>query len=152
MMTTTTIPSPTEPASARQRNEGLWKQMSSLYHAKRVEDALAYWHEDARYEAAFPVAGLPAVVEGRAALTEMFAALVSLAERIEVRDRRFHQTGDPDVAFVEERFIADLAGGGRYDNRTVMRITFRDGLIAEMLEYAGQHENEALLGRIRLAG
>jgi ketosteroid isomerase-like protein len=137
--------------TARERNLAVWRRMSSLYYAKRVEESLAEWHEDARWEAVYPVAGLPSVVEGRAALTQMFAGMAAAAERIEVHDVRFHQTEDLDVAFVEERMVIDLAGGGRYENRIVMRVRFRDGLIAEMLEYSGPRETEELIRRLGVA-
>lgn len=139
---------PTELAVARERNEAVWKQASALLYAKRIGEFLAYWHDDARYEVAYPVAGLPAVVEGRAALGELFAGFAAVAERIEVADVRFHQTDDPDVAFVEERMVAELVGGGRYENQLVIRVTFRDGLIAAMHEYYGQHAHEQLLRRL----
>ncbi len=42
----------------------------------------------------------------------------------------------------------DLAGGGRFENRVVMRVTFRDGLIAEMLEYGDRRAMEDLLRRL----
>jgi ketosteroid isomerase-like protein len=45
----------------------------------------------------------------------------------------------------------DLVDGGRYDNRVIMRVTFRDGLIAEMLEYYGAHQFENLLYRLGIA-
>lgn len=125
-------------------NQQVWTEMSSLYYAKRVDDAMALWDEHARWEAVYPVEGLPSVVEGRAALTEFFAGLASLAERIEVQDQVFHQTANPNVAFVEELMVLDLVDGGRYENRIVMRLTFRDGLIAEMVEYSGPRENSQL--------
>lgn len=135
-------------ADARQRNEAIWKQTSSLYYLKRIDESLALWHEDARYEAAFPVPGLPAVVEGRAALVAMFAGMAALAQTITVHDVRFEQTDDPDVVYIDERMVADLVGGGRYENRNLIRLTFRDGLIAEMLEFSGQRALEGLLQRI----
>jgi ketosteroid isomerase-like protein len=91
------------------------------------------------------------MVEGRAAVTRMFAGLIAAAERIEVDDVRFHQTEDPDVAFIEEHMVIDLTDGGRYENRIVMRVTFRDGLIAEMLEYADPRPTEELLRRLGVA-
>jgi ketosteroid isomerase-like protein len=148
----TTTPSQAGLAAARERNEAVWKQQSTLFYAKRVEESLAHWHEDARWEAVYPVEGMPAVVEGRPALTGMFAGIAAAAERIAVDDVRFHQTDDPDVVFIEERFVADLVGGGRYENRVVMRVTFRDGLIAEMIEYSGPREIEELVRRLGPAG
>ena len=143
-MTTST----TDLTTVRERNEAVWREQAALLFAKRVDEAFAHWHEDARYEAVYPVDGLPAVVEGRDALAQMFAALVSAGERIQSLDYAFHQTADPAVAFVEERFVMDLAGGGRFDNRVSMRITFRDGLIAEMVEYADRRAVEELLRRL----
>ena len=58
---------------------------------------------------------------------------------------RFHQTDDPDVALVEERMVADLVGGGRYENFLAIRVTFRDGLIADMYEYYGQVAHQAMV-------
>jgi ketosteroid isomerase-like protein len=141
----------TTATTTRQRNEAVWKQSSALLYDKRLEEFLAYWHEDARYEVAYPVEGVPPVVEGHAALGELFAAFTAAAERIEVHDVRFHQTDDPEVAFVEERMTADLVDGGRYENSLVIRVTFRNGLIAEMHEYYGQRAHEDLLRRVGFA-
>jgi ketosteroid isomerase-like protein len=138
----------TDLASARERNEAIWKQSRTALYAKRLDEVLTYWHEDARYEVAYPIDGFPAVVEGRAALAEIFAGFIAAAERIEVHDVRFHQTDDPDIAIVEERMVADLIDGGRYENRLVIRVTFRDGLLAELLEYYGYREHEELLRRL----
>jgi ketosteroid isomerase-like protein len=145
---TTTATNPSTLAAARARNEATWHQTSSLYYAKRVEDSLAFWREDSRYEAAYPVAEWPAVVEGRDALMAMFTAMVSPAKHIEVHDVRFHQTDDPDVVFVEERMVAELFDGARYDNHNILRLTFTDGLIAEMYEYTGQLALLELLSRL----
>lgn len=148
-MTITT--SPTDLAIARERNEAVWRQAGAQLYARRIGEFLAYWHEDARYEVAYPVTGFPAVVEGRAALGELFAGFMAMAERIEVTDVRFHQTDDPDVAFVEERMVAELVGGGRYENVMVIRVSFREGLIAAMYEYYGQRAHEELLQRLGAA-
>ncbi|HYC82202.1 MAG TPA: nuclear transport factor 2 family protein [Solirubrobacterales bacterium] len=145
-MATTAIP--TELAAARERNEAIWRQSSTSLYDNRIDEFLAYWHEDARYEVAYPIGDFPAVVEGRAALGELFASFAAASERLEVHDVRFHQTDDPQVAFVEERMVAELVGGGRYENRLVIRVTFRDGLIAEMCEYYGQRAHEELLVRL----
>jgi ketosteroid isomerase-like protein len=139
------------PTTTRSRNEAVWRQSAALLYDKRIEEFLAYWHDNARYEVAYPVEGFPPVVEGRTALGELFAGFVAAAERIEVHDVRFHQTDDPNVAFVEERMTADLADGGSYENSLVIRVTFRDGLIAEMHEYYGQRAHEDLLRRLGFA-
>jgi ketosteroid isomerase-like protein len=145
-MPSSTLPTATpDLVAAGERNHATWKASAALLYAGRIEEFLGYWREDARYEVAYPIAGMPAVVEGREALGELFAGFGAAAERIAVHDVRFHQTTDPDVAFVEERMVADLVGGGRYENRLVIRVTFRDGLIAEMLEHYGERRHEELL-------
>lgn len=138
----------TTATTTRERNEAVWNQSSALLYDKRLDEFLAYWHEDARYEVAYPVEGFPPVVEGRAALGELFAGFTAAAERIQVDDVRFHQTDDPNVAFVEEQMTANLVDGGSYENSLVIRVTFRDGLIAEMHEYYGQRAHEDLLRRL----
>ena len=45
---------------------------------------------------------------------------------------------------------AELHGGGTYENRLIMRVTFRDGLIAEIVEYYGERAHEDLLRRLGL--
>ena len=141
-MTTTAIPTTA--------NEAAWRESAEHLHAGRIAEFLAYWTEDCRYEVAYPVGDFPAVVEGREALAQIFGGFASMAERIVVRDVRFHQTTDPSVAFVEETMEADLVGGGRYENRLAMRVTFHDGRIAEIFEYYGQTAHEDLLRSVGL--
>ena len=81
--------------------------------------------------------GMPAVIEGRDALGALFGGFGAAATSIEVQDVTFHQTDDPRVAIVQERMVAELHGGGRYENLLIIVVTFRDGLIAEMFEYYG---------------
>jgi ketosteroid isomerase-like protein len=149
-MSSTTLSAPDLAATA-ERNQEIWRTCAKLLYAGRIEEFLGYWREDARYEVAYPIAGMPAVVEGREALGAVFAGFGAAAERIEAHDVRFHQTIDPDVAFVQERMVADLVGGGRYENLLVIRVTFRDGLIADMLEYYGERRHEELLRTLGFA-
>jgi ketosteroid isomerase-like protein len=65
-----------------------------------------------------------------------------LAASIRVDDVRFHQTADPDVAFVEEHMTAELRDGGRYENDLCLRVSFSDGRIAAIFEYYGQRAHE----------
>jgi ketosteroid isomerase-like protein len=148
---TTTTPR-LDPATARERNMAVWEESSALLFAKRVDEFAAFWHEDARYEVAYPIAGMPAALEGRAMLAEVMTGLVAAADRIQVHDIEFHQTDNPDVAFVEERWDVDMVGGGRYENRMVIRVTFRDGLIASVLEYYGERAHEEFLRRLGVTG
>jgi ketosteroid isomerase-like protein len=138
-------------AAARARNEDVWHRSSKLLYAGEIDEFIGNWCDDASYEAALPVAGLPAVITGHEALHAAFTGLVAGARGIAVNDVRFHQTDDPDVAIIEERMVAELADGSSYENRLIIRVTFRDGRIAEMLEYYGQLAHQALLRKLGFA-
>ncbi len=133
-------------------NEAVWHAAGAALYARDVARLLTYWHPDGTYEVAYPVAGLPAVVTGHDELGGLFAAFAELATSIAVKDVRYHATADPDVAFVEEHMTAELRDGGRYENDLCLRVTFRDGRIASILEYYGQSAHEQLARRVGLAG
>jgi ketosteroid isomerase-like protein len=139
------------PITARERNLAVWNQAAAALYAGRIDEYTAYWQPDGRYEVAYPIGDMPAAVEGREAIEHLFRAFGAAAASIAVHDVRFHQTEDPDVAFVEERMVAELRDGGRYENRLAIRATFRDGLIAEVFEYYGEGAHANLLGRLGLA-
>ncbi len=151
MTAPTTRPSPEgSPTDVRTRNELIWHRSAEALYSKRLEDFLADWQDDGRYEVAYPVPGMPPVVEGKDALRQLFGGFLAAVERAGVHDVHFHQTEDPTVAFVQERMVLDLIDGSRYENRLVLRVTFRDGRLAELLEYYGYREHEALLQRLGL--
>jgi ketosteroid isomerase-like protein len=133
-------------------NEVAWHASSAALYAGDIESFLGYWEPDGRYEVAYPVAGVPPVIEGHDAMRQVFTGFASLADWIRVDDVRFHATVDPDVAFVEEHMSAQLTGGGRYENDLCMRVTFRNGRIAEIFEYYGDRAHEELVQRFALAG
>jgi ketosteroid isomerase-like protein len=142
-MTTTNTP-----ITARERNEAVWNQAATALYAGRIDEYVAYWQPDGRYEVAYPIGDMPATVEGHEAISQLFGAFGTAATSIAVHDVRFHQTDDPDVAIVEEQMVADLVGGGSYENLLAIRVTFRDGLIADMYEYYGQVAHQALADRL----
>jgi ketosteroid isomerase-like protein len=131
-----------------ERNQAVWRAAADALYAGRLDAFLDCWTADARYEVAYPIGDFPAAVQGRDALGALFAAFGAITTGVAVHDVRLHRTDDPAVAFVEERMVADLAGGGRYENRLAIRVTFRDGRIAEMFEYYGEAAHERLLGRL----
>jgi ketosteroid isomerase-like protein len=138
-------------AAARARNEQTWRASSEALYSGRIDEFMTYWCADAHYEAALPVPGMPPIIAGREALHTTFSALTASVESIAVHDVRFHQTDDPDVAIIEERMVAELRGGGRYENRLIIRTTFRDGKIAEMYEYYGQLAHQQMLRQLGFA-
>ena len=131
-------------------NEAVWHASGAALYAGDIDAFLGHWAPDGRYEVAYPVAGLPPVVTGHAALRELFTGLTSLAAAIRVDDVRFHSTTDPDVAFVEEHMTAELRDGGRYENDLCLRVMFRDGRIASIFEYYGERAHAQLAHRVGL--
>jgi ketosteroid isomerase-like protein len=129
-------------------NEAVWHASGAALYAGDIDTFLGHWQPDGRYEVAYPVAGLPAVIEGHDALRALFGGFAQLARAIRVEDVRFHATTDPDVAFVEEHMTAELHDGSVYENDLCLRVTFRDGRLAEIFEYYGQSAHEALARRI----
>ena len=142
----TTSPTATlDLTAARARNEATWRAAAVALYAGDIEEFLAHWTAEPRYSVAYPVDGIPPVRRGPRPVPGPVRWVRAAADTsIEVHDVRFHQTDDPDVAIVEERMVADLVGGGSYENVLVIRVTFRDGLIADMYEYYGQVAHQAL--------
>jgi ketosteroid isomerase-like protein len=146
--TTSTTSGAIDLATARARNEATWRAAALALYAGDVEEFLTHWTADPTYSVAYPVEGLPPAVAGREQFRALFGGFGSAATKIEVHDVRFHQTDDPDVVFVEERMVADLIDGGSYENLMAIRVTFRDGLMADMHEYYGQIAHQALVHRL----
>jgi ketosteroid isomerase-like protein len=132
-------------------NDATWRASSAALYAGDIETLLTYWQPDGRYEVAYPIAGLPPVVAGNEQLRAVFSGFASLARWIAVADVRFHQTADPEVAFVEEHMSAELHDGSRYENDLCLRVTFRDGKIASIFEYYGERAHADLARRVGLA-
>jgi ketosteroid isomerase-like protein len=141
----TSLSAPLDLASARARNESTWRAAAVALYAGDVEQCLTYWTDNPRYAVAYPVDGVPAVVEGRDQFRALFGGFAAVASTIEVHDVRFHQTDDAQVAIVEERMVAQLHSGHRYENLLVIKVTFADGLISDVFEYYGEIAHQAML-------
>ena len=137
--------------AAGRLNQRAWTDASRLLYSGRIDEFLALWTPDARYEVAYPATGIPAVAQGKDAMRALFGGLTSAATSIEVQDVHFHQTIDPQVAIIQQRMVAELHGGGRYENLMIILVTFREGLIAEAFEYYGQQAHQELLRQLGLA-
>lgn len=146
-MTTNTMPA-VDLVAARSRNEAIWSRSSKLLYTGDIEAFVECWTEDGRYEAALPVPGLPPVLTGHETLRAAFNGLVAQARSIAVHDVLFHQTDDPAVAVIEERMVAELLNGDTYENRLIIRATFRGDRIAELVEYYGQFAHQELLRKL----
>lgn len=134
--------------AARARNESAWRASSIALYAGDIEEFLTYWTREPRYAVAYSVRGFPSVVEGREQFRGLFGGFAAAARQIEVTQVRLHQTDDPDVVIVEEHLVADLHDGTRYVNDLIIRVTFRDGLIHDMVEYYGQVAHQQLADRL----
>ena len=144
-MTTMSTP---DLASVRARNESTWRSSAVALYSGDIDAFLDHWVEVPRYSVAYPVDGVPQTVEGRDAFAVLFGGFGAAARSIGVQDIRFHQTDDPDVAFVEERMVADLHDGSTYENDLVLRVTFEDGKIRDIHEYYGEVAHRALIARL----
>ncbi len=149
--TITTTPTSADLVRARARNESTFRASAIALYSGDIDGFLAHWSPEPRYTVAYPVDGFPAVVEGRDQFRMLFGSFTAAASRIEVDDVRIHQTDDPDVVIVEEHMSADLRDGGSYENDLVIRVTFQDGLIHDMLEYFGQVAHQQLADRVLAA-
>ncbi len=141
----------TDSIAAPPTNEAVWHASAAALYRGDLEAFLEYWQPDGRYEVAYPIAGVPAVVTGRDALAELFGGFGLLATSIGVENVRFHATTDPGVAFIEERMTAELRDGSRYENDLCLRVSFRDGRIAAIYEYYGERAHEGLIARLGAA-
>jgi ketosteroid isomerase-like protein len=148
-MTVTTAPHPIAALeAARERNETLWNDWHDHIAAGRVEEAFELWADDGRYQVVYPIEGMPPVIEGREALHAVFSGFAAALSNVDRSEVRFHQTLDPEVAIAEYRLRADVVDGTTYDNRLILRFTFRDGRFAEVVEYYGEIAHTALLRRL----
>jgi ketosteroid isomerase-like protein len=143
-----TTMSTTDLASVRARNESTWRSSAVALYSGDIAAFLDHWVEVPRYSVAYPVDGVPQSVEGRDAFAALFGGFGAAAKSIGVQDVRFHQTDDPEVAFVEERMVADLHDGSTYENDLVMRVTFQEGRISDIHEYYGEVAHRALIARL----
>jgi ketosteroid isomerase-like protein len=132
-------------------NETTWHAAGAALYAGDIDAFLGHWQPDGRYEVAYPIAPFPAAVTGHRELGMLFSTFGAHASEIRVDRVRFHQTADPDVAFVEEHMTAQLHDGSTYANDLCLRVTFRDGRIAEIFEYYGERAHAALIERITAA-
>jgi len=149
--TISTTPAGSGLAHARARNESTFRASAIALYSGDIDGFLLHWSPEPRYTVAYPVDGFPAVIEGRDQFRMLFGGFTAAASRIEVDDVRIHQTDDPDVVIVEEHMSADLHDGGSYENDLIIRVTFRDGLIHDMLEYYGQVAHQQLADRVLAA-
>lgn len=127
-----------DPGAARRRAERLWEDYARTLSARDAAAFAELFTPDARFVVAYPVDGVPPVLEGRDAVRGFIGALAGAVTEVWVSDAAVHQTDDPAVALVEYRLGVDLPGGGTYRDRLVARLTFRGEHIAEVLEFYGE--------------
>lgn len=135
-------------ATTRARNESTWRASAVALYSGDIDTFLDHWVEIPRYSVAYPIDGVPQSVEGREAFIALFGGFAAVAKTIGVHDVQFHQTDDPEVAFVEERMVAELNDGGTYENKLVLRVTFEDAKIRDIHEYYGEVAHRALIARL----
>ncbi|MDT5065996.1 MAG: uncharacterized protein QOK02_2151 [Mycobacterium sp.] len=104
-----------------------------------AQDMVAFaglWAEDGVLEFPFAAPGYPAVVEGRAAVTEYLRGYPDILKIETIPDPVMHQSVDPDVVIVEfEASGTVVATGAPYRMKYIAVITVRDDEIQRYRDY-----------------
>ena len=123
----------TEPVRAR--NLSAVQEYFRFQGEKDLDGWIALWAEDGVFVIAYPPAGFPARIEGRAAIGPLYRQLFEGYAEVRFRDLEIRPLLDPD------RFVAtwitdlDLVAGGTYVNTLLGLFTFRDGKLSRYDEY-----------------
>jgi ketosteroid isomerase-like protein len=131
-------------------NERTWFAQQRHLEAGDMDAWAELWAPDGRLRVVYPIAGVPPEVEGRETIKALMTSFAAAVDGISYREAAFHPTLDPDLAFAEHLLHVDLPGGGVYENRYAMRLTFRDGLLLELVEYYGERAHEDFLRALGL--
>lgn len=129
-------------------NGHIWNEYGRLFRSKRLDEWAQLWTEDGRFVVVYPLPGTRGVIEGRDALAATFGRLAASIGAVTFTEEQYQPTADPEVVWVEYHIHIDLLDGGTYDNEIASRLTFRDGLLAELKEYYGFAQYEAFAQRL----
>ena len=143
---------PADLAAAAAANEATWTEAMHRLSALRFADALELWVDDPCVRLVGAAPGAPSVVRGRPSLLATWQGLGAAVRRAAYHQLAFHQTVDPDVAFVERRMDLTLRSGQVVSLSALDRVRFRDGRIAELTEHLRPGEHERLVRAGRDAG
>ena len=127
-------PVPADLAAAAAANEATWGEAMRRLCALRFADALELWVDDPCVRLVGAAPGAPSVVRGRAALLATWQGLGAAVRHAAYHQLAFHQTVDPEVAFVERRTDLTLRSGPVVSMSALDRVRFRGGRIAELTE------------------
>lgn len=137
-------------------NEATWGEAMRRLCALRFADALELWADDPCVRLVGAAPGTPSVVRGRPSLLATWQGLGAAVRHAAYHQLAFHQTVDPDVAFVERRLDLTLRSGQVLTMSSLDRVRFSDGRIAELTEHLhpGEHERvvRAVQDLARMAG
>ena len=133
-------------AAARARNEATWRAAAVALYAGDIEEFLAHWTAEPRYSVAYPVDGIPPTVEGRDQFRALFGGFGAAADPAS-RSTTCASTRPttPTSRSSRSAWSPTSSAAGSYENLLAIRVTFRDGLIADMYEYYGQVAHQAMV-------
>lgn len=121
--------------AVRTRNLRAVQDYFRLQSEKDLDGWIDLWAEDGVFVIAYPPAGFPARIEGRAAIGPLYRKLFEGYAEVRFQDLDIRPLLDPD------RFVAtwitdlDLMAGGTYVNALLGLFTFRDGKLLRYDEY-----------------
>src|SRR5689334_5165374 len=101
----------------RRHNAELIARYNALFAAKRFTDWSLLFQPDCRFEVAYPMPPLPAILHGREELVGFIGAMADAVGDVRIDRETLHHTVDPDVLITEHRLSVDLLGGGQYQNQ-----------------------------------
>jgi ketosteroid isomerase-like protein len=117
--------------------EAVIEEFLDALEAGNIGQILNVWHDNGVQVMPYSPEGFPTRLEGKAAISHKYGALVAEYKSMRIPDRVFHFTHDPNRIWVEYRSEIQIkATGQSYHNTYVCLFTLRDGRIIECKEYS----------------
>lgn len=115
--------------------EAWWDDYKTYVYAMDMEGWATLWHPESTVRTGYHMPGIPPIISGQEHIKQYMTQLVGNAQRTEYFDDQWHQTVTPNVAFVEHGVAVIKNDHEIYRNHVVKRMTFKDGLLYEMVAY-----------------
>ncbi|MBI1274496.1 hypothetical protein GC177_00800 [bacterium] len=115
--------------------EAWWDDYKNYIYAKDLEGWKRLWHPQSTVKTGYVMPGVPQVISGTEHIRQYMDQLIRNVDRTEYFDDQWHQTVTPNVGFVEHGVSVIKDGHEIYRNHVIKRMTFKDGLLFEMVAY-----------------
>jgi ketosteroid isomerase-like protein len=119
----------------RKRTADRISEYNALFAPKRLQEWSLLFQPHCRFEVAYPLPPMPAVLEGRDQLLGAIGGLADAVGEVRIDNEKLHHTLNPEIVISEHRLRVQLLNGDLYQNRYISIIELRDGLIAAVKEF-----------------